>query len=82
MVSLPISLIYSKKNISSLEKVVFMKRIDRNLITCNWCYKIYLVENKSDHYKCFKAKVRRIYRVAKSVNYDQTEGQVDDRTNK
>jgi len=59
-----------------------MKRIDRNLITCKWCYKIYLIENKSDHYKCYKAKVRRLYRVSKSVNYDQTGGQEDDRTNK
>jgi hypothetical protein len=57
-----------------------MKPLEKRLITCKWCYQIYLIENKSDHYQCVKSRIKRLHRISKSIRYDKTGGQEDDRT--
>ncbi len=54
--------------------------LENKLITCKWCYEIFLIENKSEHYKCFKARKKRLYKVSRSLRYDKTGGQTNDRT--
>ncbi len=56
--------------------------LDKKLTTCKWCYEIFFIEKKSEHYKCFKARKKRLYRVSRSLRYDKTGGQEDDRTSK
>lgn len=56
------------------------KTLEKKLITCKWCYEIFLIENKSKHYECFKARKKRLYRVSRSIRYDKTGGQINDRT--
>ena len=51
-----------------------------NLRTCNWCYGIFLVEDTSKHIKCKKKRERFIQGRKRSIKYDKTGGQKDDRT--
>jgi hypothetical protein len=47
---------------------------------CKWCYEVYLIENKSKHFKCIKKKREYLESRKRSIEYDKTEGQKNDKT--
>jgi hypothetical protein len=57
-----------------------MKDVKEVLKTCKWCYQIYLIGDKSAHLECMKKKNQVIQRRKRSMKYDKTGGQTDDRT--
>lgn len=50
------------------------------LKTCKWCYQIFLIEDLSKHYQCLKKRKQFNQRRKKSIKYDKTGGQDNDRT--
>jgi hypothetical protein len=57
-----------------------MTDISKILKTCKWCYQIYLIEDNSVHSLCMKKKDQVVQRRKKSIKYDKTGGQKNDRT--
>ena len=57
-----------------------MTNIEKQLKTCKWCYQVFLVKDKSKHVECVKKLRKAIDRSRRSINYDKTEGQINDRT--
>ena len=57
-----------------------MKDISKILKTCKWCYQIFLVKDKSKHMECVKKTKKAIDRSRRSIYYDKTGGQINDRT--
>lgn len=47
---------------------------------CKWCYQVYLLKDKDNHLKCLKNKARFNYTRKRSIGYDKTNGQTNDRT--
>lgn len=47
---------------------------------CKWCYQVYLLKDKDNHSKCIKEKARFKYIRKRSIGYDKTNGQTNDRT--
>ena len=57
-----------------------MTNIEKQLKTCKWCYQVFLVKDKSKHMECVKKLRKAIDRSRRSINYDKTGGQINDRT--
>ena len=57
-----------------------MRKIQQRLKTCNWCYQIFLIEDISKHFQCKKKRNQVIQSRKRSIKYDKTGGQSDDRT--
>ena len=57
-----------------------MKETNKVLKTCKWCYQIFLIEDKSNHLQCMKKRNQVTQRKRRSIKYDKTGGQTDDRT--
>ena len=57
-----------------------MKDMNKVLKTCKWCYQIFLIEDKSNHLQCTKKRNQVTQRKKRSIKYDKTGGQTDDRT--
>jgi len=57
-----------------------MTNIEKQLKTCKWCYQVFLVKDKSKHMECVKKLRKAIDRSKRSINYDKTGGQINDRT--
>ena len=57
-----------------------MKETNKVLKTCKWCYQIFLIEDKSNHLQCMKKRNQVTQRKKRSIKYDKTGGQTDDRT--
>ena len=57
-----------------------MKGISKVLKTCKWCYQIFFIEDISSHSKCMKKRNQVTQRRKRSIKYDKTGGQKDDRT--
>ena len=57
-----------------------MTNIEKQLRTCKWCYQVFLVKDKSKHVECVKKLRKAIDRSRRSINYDKTGGQINDRT--
>ena len=51
------------------------------LKTCKWCYQIFLIEHNSIHAQCMKKRNQVIQRRKRSIKYDKTGGQINDKTN-
>jgi hypothetical protein len=45
-----------------------------------WCYQIFLIEDTSNHKECMKKKSQVKQRSSRSIKYDKTGGQTNDRT--
>ena len=59
-----------------------MKDMNKVLKTCKWCYQIFLIEDTSKHLECMKKRNQVIQRRKRSIKYDKTGGQKNDRTSK
>jgi hypothetical protein len=59
-----------------------MKDLSKTVKTCKWCYQIYLIEDISMHFECMKKRNQLTQRRKRSINYDKTGGQRNDRTSK
>ncbi len=59
-----------------------MKDINNLLKTCNWCYQVFLIKDVSKHSACKKKRNLVIQRNKRSIKYDKTGGQKNDRTTK
>jgi hypothetical protein len=57
-----------------------MKDISKLLKTCKWCYQVFLVRDRSKHLECVKKTKKTIDRSRRSIYYDKTGGQINDRT--
>ena len=57
-----------------------MKDINKVLRTCKWCYQIFLIEDISMHFECMKKGNQVTQRRKRSIKYDKTGGQRNDRT--
>jgi hypothetical protein len=57
-----------------------MKDINKVLRTCKWCYQIFLIEDISMHSECMKKRNQVTQRRKRSIKYDKTGGQTNDRT--
>ena len=57
-----------------------MTNIEKQLKTCKWCYQVFLVKDKSKHVECVKKLRKATDRSRRSINYDKTGGQINDRT--
>jgi hypothetical protein len=57
-----------------------MKDISKLLKTCKWCYQIFLIEDTSNHLQCMKKRNQVTQRRKRSIKYDKTGGQRNDRT--
>ena len=57
-----------------------MTNIEKQLKTCKWCYQVFLVKDKSKHMECVKKLRIATDRSRRSINYDKTGGQINDRT--
>ena len=57
-----------------------MTNIEKQLKTCKWCYQIFLIKDKSKHMECVKKTKKAIDRRRRSIYYDKTGGQINDRT--
>ncbi len=57
-----------------------MINIEEKIKTCKWCYQVFLVKDKSKHLECVKRTKKAIDRSRRSIYYDKTGGQVNDRT--
>ena len=57
-----------------------MTNIEKQLKTCKWCYQVFLVKDKSKHMECVKKLRKSTDRSRRSINYDKTGGQINDRT--
>ena len=57
-----------------------MKDINKVLRTCKWCYQIFLIEDMSNHLQCMKKRNQVTQRRKRSMKYDKTGGQTNDRT--
>ena len=57
-----------------------MKDINKVLKTCKWCYQIFLIEDISKHSECMNKRNQVVRRRKRSINYDKTGGQKNDRT--
>ena len=57
-----------------------MKDINKVLKTCKWCYQIFLIEDMSNHLQCMKKRNQVTQRRKRSIKYDKTGGQKNDRT--
>ena len=69
-----------KPSIAQKGNEVSLKDIDKRLKTCKWCYQIFLVEKASSHFDCLKKRNQFIQKRKRSINYDKTKGQKNDRT--
>ena len=59
-----------------------MKDISKVLKTCKWCYQIFPIQDNSKHVQCMKKRNQVTQQRKRSMNYDKTGGQTNDRTNK
>ena len=57
-----------------------MTNIEKKIKTCKWCYQVFLVKDRSKHLECVKKIKKAIDRSRRSINYDKTGGQINDRT--
>jgi hypothetical protein len=57
-----------------------MKDINKVLKTCKWCYQIFLIEDISNHIQCMRKRNQVTQRRKRSIKYDKTGGQTNDRT--
>jgi hypothetical protein len=57
-----------------------MKDINKVLKTCKWCYQIFLIEDMSNHIQCIRKRNQVTQRRKRSIKYDKTGGQTNDRT--
>lgn len=55
-------------------------RLEEKLITCKWCYKIYLKEDYLIHQICKEKRIANALRIKASIQYDKTRGQKNDHT--
>ena len=54
--------------------------LNEKLITCKWCYQIFLIRDTSKHSACRKKRNQVLLRTKRSIKYDKTGGQRNDRT--
>lgn len=54
--------------------------LEEKLITCKWCYKIYLIEDYVKHKICKRRRIASALRIKASIQYDKTKGQKNDQT--
>lgn len=57
-----------------------MKDVSKALKTCKWCYQIFLIGDISKHSACMKKRNQVIQGRKRSLRYDKTGGQKNDRT--
>ncbi len=57
-----------------------MKEKSKNIETCKWCYQVFLIKDISKHFECMKKRNQVTQRRKKSIKYDKTGGQKNDKT--
>lgn len=57
-----------------------MKKIKTKIKTCNWCYEVYVLGSTKKHSTCRYKKKKFLEARERSINYDKTGGQRDDKT--
>ena len=57
-----------------------MKKTKTKVRTCNWCYEVYVLGSTKKHSTCRFKKKKFLEARERSINYDKTGGQRDDKT--